>query len=112
MDLLDLWHGRLSIRRIGVLVKSLLQKAGRSTLAMAVNETAEWGTTDYLLARISDALETSNYLFLQVNSAEGADIPFPDSIPRPGQEVEEVTSSYEYASGDEVANFLTQMSAL
>ncbi|MGV9693326.1 hypothetical protein ACWDUX_29950 [Streptomyces sp. NPDC003444] len=112
VDLLDLWHGRLSIRRIGVLVKSLLRKPGRSTLAMVMDETAEWGTTDHLLARISDALETSNYMFLQVNSAEDAEIPLPEPIPRPGQEAEEVETTYDYASGDEVATFFNQMSAL
>ncbi|MER5883086.1 hypothetical protein ABT160_04585 [Streptomyces sp. NPDC001941] len=87
VDLLDLWHGRLSLRRIGVLIRSLMAKPGRSTLLMAMDKRTAWTEPDYMLARISDALELSNYLFLKANldasDAHGLELPPP--ITRPGE---------------------------
>jgi hypothetical protein len=114
VDLLDLWRGRLSLRRLNVLIGSLLRQAGRSVLAAAVDESAEWSESEYILARISDALDLSNWLFYQANSGEGAEsVEAPTPLPRPGQE----ESSFEpetpsYASTDEVMDFFTRMNNL
>jgi hypothetical protein len=112
VDLLDLWRGRLSLRRIAVLVKSLGRRPGRSSLAAVMDESAEWATSDYLLARISDALEMSNFLFLKANAEDSKSITPPDPIPRPGIEFEEPEPDIEYSSGEEVAGFFAQMSKL
>lgn len=81
---------------------------------MALDESAEWGTEQYLMARISDALELSNYLFIQANS-ENSDMPVPTPIRRPG-DPEEVESDKpkpeEFASGQEVAEFFSRMNNL
>jgi hypothetical protein len=111
VDLMDLWRGRLSLRRIGVLVQSLITKAGRSTLAAAMDEAAEWSANDYLLARLSDAQELSNYLFIKANSSDAKDLAVPDPLPRPGY-VEPPKPTYDYSSGSEVASFFSQMSNL
>lgn len=114
VDLLDLWRGRLSLRRISVLIGSLLRQTGRSVLAAVVDESAEWSESDYLLARISDSLELSNWLFIQANSGEDSnDIPAPTPLPRPGQEEpdpEPVTQTH--ASTDEVVDFFNRMNNL
>ncbi|CCB74398.1 protein of unknown function [Streptantibioticus cattleyicolor NRRL 8057 = DSM 46488] len=68
---------------------------------------AEWSTSDYLLARVSDALELNTYLYLKVHSEDGSNLTAPEPIPRPGEE--KPTEEFEYASGEEVAHFLTHM---
>jgi len=88
-----------------------MRKAGRSALAAVMDEAAEWSTEDYLLARVSDALETANYLFIKANSSGASDLDAPAPIPRPGQS-EPPAPVYEYASGAEVAGFFTQMSSI
>ncbi|MFF9653082.1 hypothetical protein [Streptomyces sp. NPDC014622] len=114
VDFLDLWRGQLSLRRINVLIGSLLNQPGRSVLAAAVDESAEWSNSEHLLARVSDALDLSNWLFYQANSGEDAeDIPAPTPMLRPGQE-EEVLEPVQptYASTDEVVDFFTRMNSL
>lgn len=111
VDLLDLWRGRLSLRRVSVLIGSLLRQTGRSVLAAAVDDAAAWSESEYLLARISDALELSNYLFYQANSGEGAE-EYPQPIPlrRPGEEEPEPESAtHTYASTEEVVDFFKRM---
>ncbi|MEV6551747.1 hypothetical protein AB0M57_23955 [Streptomyces sp. NPDC051597] len=112
VDLLDLWRGRLSIRRVGVLIASLCKKPGRSALLAAVNESSAWDTTDHLLARISDAIELSNYFFIQANSSEDTGLEPPTPLPRPGQPEQQPEPEFEFASGTEVASFFTQMNNL
>ncbi|MFD4608278.1 hypothetical protein ACFWOT_09190 [Streptomyces sp. NPDC058440] len=114
IDLLDLWRGRLSLRRISVLIGALMRQTGRSALAAVLDEAAEWSESEYLLARVSDALELSNFLFIKANSGEEAqDIPVPDPLPRPGQiEPEPEPVSYTHASTDEVVDFFTRMNSL
>lgn len=112
VDLLDLWRGRLSLRRIGVLIDSLMKKPGRSTLLEAMDERSRWSEADYLLARISDGLELSNYLFLKANAENADDIEQPDPVTRPGQ-VEPIANPVEdFSSGAELADFLGQMNSL
>jgi hypothetical protein len=113
-DLNDLWRGRLSFRKIGSYIRSLMMKPGRSTLLMALDESAEWTLEQYTLARVSDAIEVSNYLFIQANSAEDAEpIDEPQPIPRPGQPevVPEKPKTEEFASGHEVAAFFQRFNS-
>jgi len=112
VDLMDLWRHKLSLRRIHVLVQSLMLKRGRSAVLAAIDEANVWGTTEYLLARVSDALELSNFLFIRANSSKSDDMPLPDPIPRPGAPVVPPKPAAEFASGEEVASFFTRMSAM
>lgn len=92
-----------------------MKKPGKSTLLMAVDERADWSPDLYVMARISDALELSNYLFLKANSDSSEGIPLPEPIRRPAEEeeVEEQKPKPEdFASGHEVAAFFTRMSNL
>ena len=77
---------------------------------MALDETARWSQEAYILARLSDALELSNFLFLKAHSSS-ADIPVPEPLERPGQP-KEVKQEKEFASGQEVAAFFNRMSSL
>ncbi|MET9429874.1 MULTISPECIES: hypothetical protein [unclassified Streptomyces] len=82
MDLLD-WHrGRLSSRRLAVLVRHMPRD---SALARAVHgEAAEWGVSDYLLAAAVDHLAESNWMFATVNQDEDAEaLEYPKPVPRP-----------------------------
>ncbi|MFD8594551.1 hypothetical protein ACFV1L_06080 [Kitasatospora sp. NPDC059646] len=111
LDLLDVWRGRLSLRRIHVCVLSLMAKPGRSTLLAAMDESTRWGSAEYLLARVSDAMELNNYLFLKANSEKADDLPLPVPLPRPG-EPEAETPELEFASSAELSDFFAQMSSL
>ncbi|MCZ4119037.1 hypothetical protein [Streptomyces sp. H39-S7] len=116
VDLLDLWRGRLSLRSIHVYIKSLMHKPGRSVLLAVMDETTQWGTTEHLLARVSDALELSNYLFLKANMSDAAAserVPLPAPIPRPGEDETATTEpALDFASGSEVSDFFVQMSQI
>ncbi|OKH95415.1 hypothetical protein AB852_00670 [Streptomyces uncialis] len=112
VDLLDLWRGRLSLRRVHVLVQSLVRKPGRSTLVAAMDESASWSPTDFLMARVSDALELSNFLFLKAHSSEAAEIEPPVPIPRPGDPEPVGRAEYEFASGEELSGFFSQLGSL
>ncbi|MFK0231215.1 hypothetical protein ACIQUL_36225 [Streptomyces sp. NPDC090303] len=79
-----------------------------------MDESAEWSNSEHLLARISDALELSNWLFYQANSGEGAEeVPAPTPMLRPGQE-EEIPEPAQpsYASTNEVMDFFNRMNSL
>ncbi|MEF3112420.1 hypothetical protein [Streptomyces chrestomyceticus] len=114
IDLLDLWRGELSLRRLHVLISSLLSRQGSGALVRAVDESAMWSHESYLLARISDALEASNYLFIQANSTEedfGVDPPQP--VWRPGAEVvEPEPEKPAMASPAELSEWFGAMNAL
>ncbi|WP_251058867.1 hypothetical protein [Streptomyces sp. ISL-87] len=113
VDLLDLWRGRLSLRRVGVLIDSLMKKPGRSTLLEAMDERTRWGESDYLLARISDALELSNFLFFKANAEDSDDLEQPDPIPRPGQpEPDPEPIETQFSSAEDLSSFLGQMNSL
>ncbi|MEU8519775.1 hypothetical protein [Streptomyces sp. NBC_01216] len=83
MDLLD-WHrGRLSSRRLAVLVKHMPQDSavGRELHG----EDSQWTVTDYLLAAAVDHLAAANWMFASVNTDEDSDPPeAPVPVPRPG----------------------------
>ncbi|MFJ8000032.1 hypothetical protein ACIQ7D_23290 [Streptomyces sp. NPDC096310] len=83
MDLLD-WHrGRLTSRRLAVLVKHMPRD---SALTLELHgEEAEWSVTDHLLAAAVDHLAAANWMFATVNTDESADAPEPPlPVPRPG----------------------------
>ncbi|MDT9681713.1 hypothetical protein RND61_06445 [Streptomyces sp. TRM76323] len=84
MDLLD-WHrGRLSSRRLAVLVRHMPRD---SALARAVHgEAAEWAVTDHLLAAAVDHLAEANWMFATVNQDEDAEpLEYPTPVPRPSE---------------------------
>ncbi|WP_309235824.1 hypothetical protein [Amycolatopsis sp. SID8362] len=100
MDLLDYYRGKLTPRRLRVLIRHLPRE---SALVRALHgEAAEWGLTEHLLAGAVDELAVGNWLFVAANSAEGADQPDrPRPVPRPGLEQEPDTA----ATTDEIAAF-------
>ncbi|MCZ0974853.1 hypothetical protein ACWEQ8_06205 [Streptomyces noursei] len=77
-----------------------------------MNESTAWGTTEHLLARISDGLELANYLFIQAHSSDDISLEPPSPLPRPGQPEPEPPPAFEFASGAEVVDFFTQMNTL
>lgn len=83
MDLLD-WHrGRLSSRRLAVLVRHLPQDS--ATLRELHGEVADWTVGDYLLAAVVDQLTEANWMFATVNRDEDAEpLDYPKPVPRPG----------------------------
>ncbi|MFD0407291.1 hypothetical protein [Kitasatospora sp. NPDC127116] len=86
----------------------LLRMPGQSLFASSVNEEMSWGPQEYLTARLVDSLEVSNWMFLKANSGEGAkDIPFPESVPRPGEfeEASQETPAPEMTPVADVAAF-------
>ncbi|MFF9481392.1 hypothetical protein [Streptomyces sp. NPDC014733] len=94
-------------------MKSLLKKPGRSTLMAAMDESTSWSPGEYLMARVSDAMELSNFLFLKANSPEADGLDPPSPIPRPGEpEPEERKVDHEFATGEELASFFSRMSSM
>ncbi|MEU0949166.1 hypothetical protein ABZ379_41795 [Streptomyces canus] len=84
VDLLD-WHrGRLSSRRLRVLVEHL---PADSSYARAVHgEQADWTVTDHLLAAVVDHLAVANWMFATVHRDEDAEpAEYPEAVPRPGE---------------------------
>ena len=111
VDLLDIWRGRLSLRRIGVLISSLMRKAGRSSLLAAMDERASWSDDTYIRARMSDAMELTNYLLLKANfESDGLEKPPP--ITRPGVKPEPASTQPDMDSAEDVANFFRRMNSL
>ncbi|WP_338781733.1 hypothetical protein [Streptomyces sp. DG1A-41] len=113
VDFLDLWRGRLSLRRVGVLIQSLMSKPGRSTLLMAMDERAKWPESDYMLARMSDALELSNFLFLKANvdESDARDLELPPPIPRPGEPEPQPERQPEFSDAHELNGFFGRLNS-
>ncbi|MEU5685140.1 hypothetical protein DEJ48_20350 [Streptomyces venezuelae] len=82
LDLLD-WHrGRLSSRRLAVLIRQLPREG--AVARETEGEAAEWSVGDYLLAHAVDQLAQANWMFATVNQDEDADpLDPPQPIPRP-----------------------------
>ncbi|MEV6674777.1 hypothetical protein [Streptomyces sp. NPDC051162] len=111
IDLLDLWRGELTLRRLHVLISSLLPRQGSGALAAAVDESAMWSHEAHILARVSDALEASNYLFIRANSASDSRLDPPEPMWRPGiAQVEPEKPAM--ASGADLAAWFGEMNAL
>ncbi|GAA1221485.1 hypothetical protein GCM10009665_09620 [Kitasatospora nipponensis] len=83
MDLLD-WHrGRLSSRRLVVLVKHLPRDGALNRELHG--EAADWSVTDHLLASAVDHLAVANWMFAAVNRDEDAEpMDPPEPLVRPG----------------------------
>ncbi|GGW89466.1 hypothetical protein [Streptomyces noursei] len=82
-------------------------------LLTAMDESASWSPGDYLMARVSDAMELSNFLFLKANSTEADELKPPTPIPRPGEsEPETRKADHEFATGEELASFFSRMSSM
>ncbi|MFE4693744.1 hypothetical protein ACFRH6_27305 [Streptomyces sp. NPDC056749] len=94
MDLLDWYRGRLSSRRLAVLVKHMPRD---SAVAQELHgDGAEWTVTDYLLAAAVDHLAAANWMFASVNTDEDSEPPEPPMpVPRPGDEETPVDPSAE-----------------
>ncbi|HEY5201190.1 MAG TPA: DUF5361 domain-containing protein [Acidothermaceae bacterium] len=76
-DLLDLYRGKLSVRRCWLLITQL---PGDSALARAAHpDAADWSLTNHLLAATVDVLQLANW-----QRSSDAKIPRPARIPRPG----------------------------
>lgn len=111
IDLLD-WHrGRLSSRRLAVLVRHLPRD---SALHRELHgEAAEWSVTDYLLAHAVDQLAESNWMFAMVNRDEEAEpLEPPLPVPRPGDPAvepePEIASEGSTATMREIAGFFAR----
>ncbi|MGW7611371.1 hypothetical protein ACWGKW_29750 [Streptomyces sp. NPDC054766] len=87
VDLLD-WHrGRLTSRRLSVLVRHLPRD---STLHRELyGEGAEWSVTDHLLAAVVDRLAESNWMFATVHRDEDSEpLDPPQPLQRPGMDTQ------------------------
>jgi hypothetical protein len=102
VDLLDYHRGRLSARRLRVLVQHLPKEAA---LVRAVRgEEAEWGLAEHLLATAVDQLAAGNWLFAAAHTPEDRDPPQrPQPVPRPG--VDGTTDDAPTATPAEIAAF-------
>ena len=100
VDLLDYYRGKLSPRRLRVLVQHLPRE---SALVRALHgDAAEWGLAEHLLAGAVDEIAVGNWLFVSANSDEHADPPErPRPVPRPGVEAEPDPA----ATPDQIAAF-------
>lgn len=102
IDLHDLFTGRLSFRRLAVLINRLVGMFGKSAVSLAMlGEQARWGNTQYMIADLIDRVEISNWLTTEVYKAEGSSNPIPTPYPRPGMD-----SSESSQSGEGVVNEL------
>jgi hypothetical protein len=83
VDLLEYYRGRLSARRLAVLIRHLPREAA---LVRAVRgDEVDWGLAEHLLAVAADRLAEGNWMFAAAHTSEGTDPPKrPEPIPRPG----------------------------
>lgn len=79
---------------------------------MAMDERAMWPESNYLLARVSDALELSNFLFIKANAESTDDLELPIPVTRPGDPEPQPEPEPVFATGEEVTAFFGQMNAL
>jgi hypothetical protein len=101
VDLLDRYRGRLSARRLRVLIEHLPRDAA---LVRALHgEDAQWGLPEHLLAATVDQLAVGNWLFASAHTPENGTAPErPAPVARPGLDEPEPTES---ASPAELAAF-------
>jgi hypothetical protein len=53
-------------------------------VAVMAAQRERWGVTDELLAKLVEAVDLSNRMFLMAHTTEGTEVPEPVVIPRPG----------------------------
>lgn len=101
VDLLDRHRGRLSARRLRVLIEHLPR--GAALVRAMHGDEVEWGLSEHLLAAVADQLAIGNWLFASANTPEHATQPErPTPIPRPGLEEPEAD---EPATPEQLAAF-------
>jgi len=76
------WDGRLSWRRLWVLVSRLPRDAA-TVIATLGPEQAAWSTEVELLAKAVDELAVGNWLFASANRGKAPEPPRPEPISRP-----------------------------
>nr|WP_237500074.1 hypothetical protein [Streptomyces sp. SID8379] len=107
--MLDWYRGRLSSRRLAVLVRHMPRD---SALAHEMHgEAAEWHVMEHLLAHAVDQLQEANWMFATVNRDEDSDpLDPPQPMPRPGADAtpseDSAPNSSVMASPEYVAKFL------
>jgi hypothetical protein len=113
IDLKDFWTGKLSLRRLAILIHRLLKMHGRSAVSEAVlGEQASWSNIEYMLADIRDSIEAGNYFFLSAHRDEKKPMPEFKMYPRPGWDMDQsVTNQDEpdWASAQEIAELFNYM---
>jgi hypothetical protein len=105
VDLLDHYRGRLTARRLRVLIQHLPVE---SALVRALHgEEAQWGLTEHLLASAVDQLAAGTWMFATVHTPEDGSPPRrPEPVPRPGLSTAEETTPA--ASTEQIAAFFGQ----
>ncbi|ARZ68793.1 hypothetical protein SMD11_3150 [Streptomyces albireticuli] len=83
------WHrGRLSARRLSVLIAHLPRDS--SVNRRLHGEAVEWGAAEHLLAAITDHLAAANWMTSVINGDPDEERPdYPDPVPRPGDAEDE-----------------------
>ncbi|GAA3473884.1 hypothetical protein GCM10018965_084370 [Nonomuraea roseola] len=107
IDLLDLYRGKLSVRKLIALLSGLPR--GSALHIATEGDAATWSTSDYLLANAVDYLAIGNWLFVSANSKKGARNPRPEPVPRPGSQKKTQEEPRRFASAKEVSAFLARV---
>ncbi|MFE0046290.1 hypothetical protein [Streptomyces albireticuli] len=83
------WHrGRLSARRLSVLIAHLPRDS--SVNRRLHGEAVEWGAAEHLLAAITDHLAAANWMTSVINGDPDEERPdYPEPVPRPGDAEDE-----------------------
>lgn len=79
IDLLDLYRGKLSVRKLVYMLRHLPTDSALGARGLAGDD--RWGMGDHLTAIVADYLHVLDYHFLQVNGAKN--IKKPEMLPRP-----------------------------
>lgn len=82
VDLLDLWRGRLTWRRLNALVRGLPPDS--ATLRAASGDNAGWGLLEHLVARLVDEVAAGNWWAVNKHLKPGQRSRPPQPVPRPG----------------------------
>jgi hypothetical protein len=73
LDVVDFWAGRITVRRMSVIVGQLLADPGSALVRSIRDGEVPWTSTDYLLADVFDLIAAANFKD-------------PKPYPRPGDE--------------------------
>lgn len=90
VDLLDLWRGALSPRRLASYVAGLPDDS--ATRAALQGEYAGWGIAELELAEVIDQLRAANWQRANAGAKPWKRSPFPQRVYRPGQTAREIAS--------------------
>ncbi|MFE9335275.1 hypothetical protein [Streptomyces sp. NPDC007063] len=82
--MLDLWRGKISPRKVSVLIRGLSRE---SATARALNDGEPvWSHTDYILADLVDAEHNTALQVVNKDVPQNKRARAPESYPRPGDE--------------------------